>query len=212
MTDTLHENDMATTSQAVVLASGNAGKLREFQELLAPLGITLSSQADHDVPEVEETGLTFVENALLKARAASRHTGLPALADDSGLVVDALNGAPGIYSARYSGEHADDAANNRKLLDALRDVPEGQRQAHYWCALVYLRHADDPAPLIIQCGWKGDILSLPRGEGGFGYDPLFWVSEAGMSAAEMSRAEKNRLSHRGRAVAEFIDALKADNA
>ena len=203
---------MATTSQAVVLASGNAGKLREFQELLAPLGINLSSQAEHDVPEVEETGLTFVENALLKARAASRHTGLPALADDSGLVVDALNGAPGIYSARYSGEHANDAANNGKLLEALQEVPEGERQAHYWCALVYLRHADDPAPLIIQRGWKGDILSLPRGEGGFGYDPLFWVSDAGMSAAEMSRAEKNRISHRGRAVAAFIDALKAENA
>ena len=203
---------MATTSQAVVLASGNAGKLREFQELLAPLGITLSSQADHEVPEVEETGLTFVENALLKARAAALHTGCPALADDSGLVVDALNGAPGIYSARYAGGHADDAANNRKLLDALRDVPEGQRQAHYWCALVYLRHAEDPAPLIIQCGWKGDILSLARGDGGFGYDPLFWVAEAGMSAAEMSRAEKNRLSHRGRAVAAFIEALKAEHA
>ena len=123
-----------------------------------------------------------------------------------------MNGAPGIYSARYAGGHADDAANNRKLLDALRDVPEGQRQAHYWCALVYLRHAEDPAPLIIQCGWKGDILSLPRGDGGFGYDPLFWVAEAGMSAAEMSRAEKNRLSHRGRAVAAFIEALKAEHA
>ena len=211
LTDTLHENDMATTSQPVVLASGNAGKLREFQELLAPLGMTLTSQADHEVPEVEETGLTFVENALLKARAAALHTGRPALADDSGLAVDALNGAPGIYSARYAGGH-DDAANNRKLLDALRDVPEGQRQAHYWCALVYLRHAEDPAPLIIQCSWKGDILSLPRGEGGFGYDPLFWVAEAGLSAAEMSRAAKNRLSHRGRAVAAFIEAFKAEHA
>ena len=201
---------MLTTPQTVVLASGNAGKLREFQTLLEPLGMALTSQAECGVPDIEETGLTFVENALLKAREASRHTGLPALADDSGLAVDALNGKPGIYSARFSGAHANDEANNRKLLDAMRDVPEGMRQACYWCALVYLRHEKDPAPLIIQRRWKGDILSLPRGNGGFGYDPLFWVADAGMSAAEMSPSEKNRLSHRGRAVKAFVNAMNAD--
>ncbi|MGJ8525979.1 dITP/XTP pyrophosphatase [Halomonadaceae bacterium LMG 33818] len=191
-----------------VLASGNAGKLNEFNELLSPLGYHLSSQADHGVSDVEETGLTFVENALIKARAAARASGLPALADDSGLVVDALNGEPGIYSARYAGEPSDDEANNAKLLAALADIPEGKRQAKYWCALVYLRHAEDPSPLVIQREWRGDILSHPRGEGGFGYDPLFWIPEQGVSAAELPASEKNRLSHRGRAVAALVEALK----
>lgn len=200
---------MSSLTQPVVLASGNAGKLKEFQALLTPLGFEVTSQADYNLTPVEETGLTFVENALLKARAASRASGLPALADDSGLAVEALNGQPGIYSARFSGKPGDDAANNRKLLEAMKDIPEGHRQAQYWCALVYLRYADDPAPLIVQQSWKGDILSLPRGEGGFGYDPLFWVAEHGMSAAELTAAEKNRLSHRGRAVAAMIEAIKA---
>lgn len=193
-----------------VLASGNVGKLNEFNELLSPLGYHLTSQADHGVSDVEETGLTFVENALIKARAASRASGLPALADDSGLVVDALNGEPGIYSARYAGEPSNDEANNAKLLAALADIPEGKRQAKYWCALVYLRHAEDPSPLVIQREWRGDILSHPRGEGGFGYDPLFWIPEQGVSAAELPASEKNRLSHRGRAVAALIEALKDD--
>ncbi|TDX28782.1 XTP/dITP diphosphohydrolase [Modicisalibacter xianhensis] len=195
-------------TQPLVLASGNAGKLREFAELLAPLGYTVHPQADFDVPEVEETGLTFVENALLKAREAARISGLPALADDSGLAVDALQGAPGIYSARYAGEPKSDEANNRKLLEALADVPEGQRSARYWCVLVLLRHADDPVPEIVQMSWDGEILAHPRGVGGFGYDPLFWVPESGLSAAELSAEEKNRLSHRGRALRQLVERLR----
>ncbi|GHB02802.1 XTP/dITP diphosphatase [Modicisalibacter luteus] len=197
-----------TVTQSLVLASGNRGKLREFDELLAPLGLTVRPQSDFDVPEVEETGLTFVENALLKAREAARISGLPALADDSGLSVDALQGAPGIYSARYAGEPKDDEANNRKLLEALAEVPEGQRTAHYWCVLVLLRHAEDPVPEIVQMSWEGEILAYPRGTGGFGYDPLFWVPESGLSAAELSAEEKNRLSHRGRALRQLVDRLR----
>lgn len=189
----------------LVLASSNEGKLREFNELLSPVGIEVRAQKDFSVPEVEETGVTFVENALLKAREASRVSGLPALADDSGLEVDALNGAPGIYSARYAGEPPDDGANNDKLLSAMAGIPEGQRSGRYWCVLVYLRHADDPVPVIVQRCWEGEILAHPRGEGGFGYDPLFWVTDMGMSAAELSGEEKNRLSHRGRAMQALVD-------
>ncbi|MHB0775010.1 RdgB/HAM1 family non-canonical purine NTP pyrophosphatase [Halomonas sp. WWR20] len=196
-----------TATPTLILASGNRGKLAEFQTLLAPLGFTVRPQADFDVDDVEETGLTFVENALLKAREASRVSGLPALADDSGLAVDALNGAPGIYSARYAGEPKDDGANNRKLLEALKDVPEGQRTARYWCVLVYLRHAEDPVPRIVQSSWEGEILAHPRGDGGFGYDPLFWVPERGMSAGELTAEDKNRLSHRGRALEALIAQL-----
>ncbi|MFB9145554.1 RdgB/HAM1 family non-canonical purine NTP pyrophosphatase [Halomonas alkalicola] len=195
------------TSTPLILASGNAGKLREFHQLLAPLGLDVRPQAEYDVPEVEETGLTFVENALLKAREASRVSGLPALADDSGLEVDALNGAPGIYSARFAGEPKSDERNNARLLERLAEVPEGQRTGRYWCVLVYLRHAEDPVPLIVQRSWKGEILAHPRGEGGFGYDPLFWLPEQGMSVAELSSAEKNRLSHRGRALQALVEAL-----
>jgi XTP/dITP diphosphohydrolase len=197
-----------TVTQSLVLASGNRGKLIELDELLAPLGLTVRPQSDFDVPEVEETGLTFVENALLKAREAARISGLPALADDSGLSVDALQGAPGIYSARYAGETKDDEANNRKLLEALAEVPEGQRTASYWCVLVLLRHAEDPVPEIVQMSWEGEILAYPRGTGGFGYDPLFWVPESGLSAAELSAEEKNRLSHRGRALRQLVDRLR----
>ncbi|MCG7599631.1 XTP/dITP diphosphatase [Halomonas sp. McH1-25] len=197
-----------TVTQSLVLASGNRGKLREFDELLGPLGYAVHPQADFDVPEVEETGLTFVENALLKAREAARVSGLPALADDSGLSVDALQGAPGIYSARYAGEPKDDEANNCKLLEALAEIPEGQRTARYWCVLVLLRHAEDPVPEIVQMSWEGEILAYPRGTGGFGYDPLFWVPESGMSAAELSAEEKNRLSHRGRALRQLVDRLR----
>ncbi|GHC29040.1 non-canonical purine NTP pyrophosphatase [Aidingimonas halophila] len=197
-------NDMSAI-HTLVLASGNEGKLREFNELLSPVGIEVRAQKDFSVPEVEETGVTFVENALLKAREASRVSGLPALADDSGLEVDALNGAPGIYSARYAGEPPDDGANNDKLLSAMAGIPEGQRSGRYWCVLVYLRHADDPVPVIVQRCWEGEILAHPRGEGGFGYDPLFWVTDMGMSAAELSGEEKNRLSHRGRAMQALVD-------
>ncbi len=197
-----------TTTHSLVLASGNPGKLREFRALLEPLAYDVRPQSDFAVPEVEESGLTFVENALLKARQACRITGLPALADDSGLAVDALQGAPGIYSARYAGESKSDDANNCKLLEALDQVPEGQRTARYWCVLVLLRHADDPVPRIVQISWDGEILAHPRGEGGFGYDPLFWVPEKGMSAAELSALEKNRLSHRGRALQALVEQLR----
>ncbi|MBD3897039.1 RdgB/HAM1 family non-canonical purine NTP pyrophosphatase [Halomonas sp. ML-15] len=193
----------------IVLASGNTGKINEFNQLLMPLGYEVKPQAAYGVVDVEETGLTFVENALLKAREASRVSGLPALADDSGLDVDVLNGAPGIYSARYAGEPKSDDANNRKLLEQLLEVPEGERTARYWCVLVYLRHADDPVPLIVQQHWEGEILAHPRGEGGFGYDPLFWVPEVGMSVAELSADEKNRLSHRGLAMQALLAQLSS---
>lgn len=199
---------MVTNAKLLVLASGNPGKLREFSTLLEPLGYDVHPQAEYAVPDVAETGLTFVENALLKAREACRVSGLPALADDSGLEVDALQGAPGIYSARYAGEPKSDAANNRKLLEALHQVPEGKRTARYWCVLVWLRHAEDPVPKIVQMSWEGEILAHPRGEGGFGYDSLFWVPEHGLSAAELSAAEKNRLSHRGRALQALVEHLR----
>lgn len=194
------------TDSTIVLASGNAGKLAELQRILAPLGVTLHAQSEFAVPEVEETGLSFVENALLKARAATAHSGLPAIADDSGLEVDALDGAPGIRSARYAGGGGD-TANNARLLEALSGVPEGQRSARYQCVLVYLRHPEDPTPLICSGSWEGRILETPRGEGGFGYDPLFWVPDQQCSAAEMDPALKNRISHRARASAALLEAL-----
>ncbi|WP_172118736.1 RdgB/HAM1 family non-canonical purine NTP pyrophosphatase [Halomonas hibernica] len=196
------------TVNTLVLASGNAGKLNEFNQLLAPLGLDVRPQADFGVHDVEETGLTFVENALLKAREASRVSGLPALADDSGLEVDALSGAPGIYSARYAGEPKSDQRNNEKLLAALNDCAEGQRTGRYWCVLVYLRHPADPVPVIVQHSWEGELLAHPRGEGGFGYDPLFWLPDQGMSVAELPSDLKNRLSHRGRALQGLVDILK----
>lgn len=195
------------TPALLVLASGNTGKLREFHQLLAPLGFDVRPQADFGVADVDETGLTFVENALLKAREASRLSGLPALADDSGLEVDALNGAPGIYSARYAGEPKSDARNNARLLTSLAEVPEGHRRARYWCVLVLLRHAEDPVPLIVQRSWEGEILPAPRGEGGFGYDPLFWLPDQDATAAELTAEQKNRLSHRGRALAALVAAM-----
>ncbi|ATH77069.1 MULTISPECIES: RdgB/HAM1 family non-canonical purine NTP pyrophosphatase [Halomonadaceae] len=197
-----------STGTTLVLASGNAGKLKEFNQLLAPLGLDVRAQAEFGVQDVEETGLTFVENALLKAREASRVSGLPALADDSGLEVDALQGAPGIYSARYAGEPKSDERNNQKLLAALADCAEGQRSGRYWCVLVYLRHAEDPVPVIVQRSWEGEILAHPRGDGGFGYDPLFWLPDQGMSVAELASESKNRLSHRGRALHDLVDILK----
>lgn len=192
--------------QTVVLASGNPGKLREFGELLAPLGVTLHPQSKYDVPDVEESGLSFVENAIIKARAAAQHTGLPAIADDSGLEVDALGGAPGIYSARYSG--AGDAANNARLLRELGDMPFEQRTARFQCVLVHMRHALDPTPLVCQASWEGFVLFEPAGEHGFGYDPLFYLPEHRCSSAQLPPSLKNRISHRAKASALLFDALR----
>ncbi len=197
------------TARRVVLASNNAGKAREFGELLAGSGLEVVGQAELGVPEAEETAPTFVENALLKARNASRITGLPALADDSGLAVDALGGAPGIFSARFAGSGAGDAANNARLLDLMREVPEAARGAAFICALVYLRHAEDPVPLICQGMWRGRLLEAPRGANGFGYDPLFLVPELGKTSAELPPEEKNRRSHRGQALRQLVERLAA---
>jgi XTP/dITP diphosphohydrolase len=199
----------------IVVASGNRGKIAELARTLAPLGVSLRPQDEFGVPEVEETGLSFVENAILKARAAAAHTGLPAIADDSGLAVDALGGAPGIYSARYAaidGEGTGDAANNAKLLEALADVPAGQRGAHFHCALVYLRSGDDPTPVIAEGRWPGRIREAASGDGGFGYDPLFEPAGLSVTAAELSPADKNRLSHRARASAALLEALRGPDA
>lgn len=193
----------------VVLASGNAKKIRELTEILAPMDMTVVPQSEFDVPEAEETGLTFVENALLKARNAARHTGLPALADDSGIEVDALRGAPGIYSARFSGPGATDASNNALLVEKLRDVPDAERTARYQAVIVFLRHAEDPTPLIAQGSWEGRIVLEPRGDGGFGYDPHFWVEEQQCTAAQLSAADKHALSHRGKALARLQQQLRA---
>jgi XTP/dITP diphosphohydrolase len=187
----------------IVLASGNRGKLAEFNHLLADSGLDVMAQGELGVEDIEETGLTFVENALLKARHASRVTGLPALADDSGLCVDALRGAPGLYSARYAGTHGDNAANNARLLRELDGVPAEQRRAFFICVLVLLRHADDPAPLVAEGRWHGRVLDAPRGDGGFGYDPLFLPDGHTLGAAELDKALKNRISHRGQALAQL---------
>lgn len=194
-------------SQRVVLATGNKGKVKEFSELLSGCGMAVLPQSDFAVPDAEETGLTFVENAIIKARNAAAHTGLPAIADDSGLEVDYLNGAPGIYSARYAGPDRGSDANNDKLLEALAGVAEPQRGARFQCVLVYLRHADDPTPIICQGTWEGRILNASRGDAGFGYDPLFFVPEEGCSAAELPAARKNQLSHRGKALQCLLRAL-----
>ena len=193
-------------NQVVVLASGNAGKLRELNKVLAPLDVSLQPQAQFNVPDAEETGLSFVENAIIKARAAAQHTGLPAIADDSGIEVDHLNGAPGIYSARYSG--AGDEANNVLLLQELGEIPEEQRSARFQCVLVYMRHAMDPVPLICQGSWEGFILSEPRGENGFGYDPLFYLPDYQCSSAQLDPSIKNRISHRAKASRLLFDALR----
>jgi len=187
----------------IVLASSNAGKLREFAAMLADSDVEIVTQASLGITDAEETGLTFVENALLKARHAARASGLPALADDSGLCVDHLHGAPGLYSARYSDRHGDAATNNDKLLRELDGVPHEQRGAFFICVLVLLQHADDPAPLITEARWHGHILSEGRGSGGFGYNPVFLPEGHQLSVAEMDEALKNRLSHRGQALAQL---------
>ena len=192
----------------IVLASRNAKKLKELAALLSPLGHTLRLASEFSDEEVAETAPTFVENALLKARHAARVSGLPAIADDSGLEVAALRGAPGVYSARYAGEPSDDAANNAKLLDALRGVPTAQRGARFVSALAWLRHADDPVPLIALGTWAGSILEAPRGANGFGYDPLFWVESHQCSSAELAAEVKNRISHRAQALQQLLHQLQ----
>ena len=195
----------------LVLASGNPGKLRELSAILGELGYQLHAQSEFDVEEVAETGTTFVENAIIKARHAAALTGLPALADDSGIEVDALDGAPGVYSARFSGDDADDAANNALLVDKLRDVSPAQRTARYRAVIVLMRHAADPSPLICEGSWEGMIQLEPTGDGGFGYDPYFFLPDRGCTSAQLSASEKNRLSHRGAALGELKRKLNVQD-
>ncbi|MGF2735408.1 RdgB/HAM1 family non-canonical purine NTP pyrophosphatase [Marinobacter sp. DUT-1] len=197
-------------AQQLVIASNNKGKIAELTELLTPLGLTPIAQGELGVGEAEEPAVTFVENAILKARHAARETGLPALADDSGIAVDALGGLPGVRSARFAGEDATDPDNVEALLDALKDVPDEDRGAQFHCVLVYLRHADDPTPIVCHGRWPGRILREPRGSGGFGYDPIFLAPEHNCSAAELSRDEKGRIGHRGRALAQLVEHLKVE--
>ena len=195
-------------SKKIVLASGNQKKIKELQTLLGPSGYSILPQSDFNTPEAIEDGLSFVENAIIKARNAAKHSGLPAVADDSGLEVDALKGQPGIYSARYAGDNATDASNNAKLLAELKDIPEAQRTARFQCVLVYMRHAEDPTPLVCQGSWEGRILLNEQGENGFGYDPLFFVPSHNCSSAELPPEEKNRISHRGIAMQKLLSALR----
>ncbi len=192
----------------IILATGNHGKLREFSEIFSPLPIQIKPQSDWNVSPVEETGLTFVENALIKARHASIETGLPTLADDSGLVVDALGGRPGIYSSRYAGENAGEHAYTAKLLHEMQDIPPAERTARFVCVLAFLQHPEDPMPIITQATWEGTILTERRGHGGFGYDPVFFVPHENCSAAELDSRRKHELSHRGRATQLMLKALE----
>jgi XTP/dITP diphosphohydrolase len=193
-------------TQQLVIATGNAGKLREIRHIFAGLKLNILPQSEFDAPEAEETGLSFVENAIIKARSAAAHTGLPALADDSGIEVDALNGEPGIHSARYAG---DDESNIDRLLRELSGLSEDQRTARFQCIMVYMRHASDPVPLIAHGAWQGRILTERRGEGGFGYDPVFYVPEHGCSAAQLTAEQKNAISHRGKALHDMLHQLAA---
>ncbi|MHB8914205.1 MAG: RdgB/HAM1 family non-canonical purine NTP pyrophosphatase [Thiobacillus sp.] len=193
----------------IIIASGNAGKLREIERILEPLGFNAVPQSDLGVPGCPEPYVTFIENCLAKARHASAHTGLPALADDSGICVDALNGAPGVYSARYAGEPESDARNNDKLIAALQG--QTNRGAHYYCVMVLVRHADDPEPVIAEGRWFGEIIDTPRGNGGFGYDPYFMLPHLGITGAEMGADAKNAVSHRGQALRELVAKLKVLN-
>jgi XTP/dITP diphosphohydrolase len=193
-------------TRTVVLASNNPGKLKEFNQLLAPLGLRLHAQSEFNVPEAEEPHGTFVENALAKARHAARITGMPALADDSGICVNALAGAPGVFSARYAGEPKSDQRNNAKLVGDL--AAHADKSAYYYCVLVLVRHADDPQPVIADGRWDGEIIEQPRGLGGFGYDAHFWLPQMHKTAAELSPEEKNRLSHRGQALRQLVEKLR----
>lgn len=192
----------------IVLASGNKKKLAELQSLLADLQMDVLPQSAFAIPDAIEDGVSFVENAIIKARHAAKLSGLPAIADDSGIAVDALGGKPGIYSARFAGEPSDDAANNQKLLTLMRDVPDAERTAQFHCVLVFMRHAEDPVPLICHGVWPGTILTAPLGENGFGYDPLFWVPTHQCSSAQLAKEEKNRVSHRGQAMQQLLSLLR----
>jgi len=193
-------------TRTIILASNNAGKLKEFSELLTPIGFDLHPQSEFSVSEAEEPHPTFIENALAKARHASRLTGLPALADDSGICANALGGAPGVWSARYAGEPKSDARNNEKLIVDL--TSQADKSAYYFCALVFVRHADDPQPVIAEGRWDGEIIATARGEGGFGYDPYFWLPAMNKTAAELTAEEKNCLSHRGQALRLLVEKLR----
>ena len=194
--------------QKIVLATNNQGKVNELQTLLANAGFDIIAQSQFNIPDADETGLTFIENALLKARHTAKLTGLPAIADDSGLAVDALDGQPGIYSARYAGEHSNDKSNNQKLLKALQNIPKEKRTAYFYCALVFMRHENDPTPIICLGKWDGLILNEEQGDGGFGYDPLFYVPELGCTAAQLTKEQKSQISHRGQALKQLIAKIK----
>jgi XTP/dITP diphosphohydrolase len=196
----------------VLVASNNPGKIREIGGILADLDIEVMPQRTLGIEDADETGVTFIENALIKARHATRCSGLPAIADDSGLEVDALGGRPGVYSARFAGANATDSENNLKLIESLRDLGGDAFSARFRCVMVFLRHPEDPSPVIGQGVWEGEIILSPKGDGGFGYDPYFWVPEAGLTVSEMTDAEKNRQSHRGKALNALINALRADHA
>ena len=198
---------MSASIEKIVLASNNVGKIREINQLLSQQGIEVLPQKAFTSEEAVEDGLSFVENAIKKARFAARVSGLPAIADDSGIEVDALNGQPGIYSARYAGENASDQQNVEKLLEALTDVEDEKRTARFQCLMVYVRHENDPVPVICQGSWEGKILTSPQGENGFGYDPVFFVPEENCSAAELSPDKKNHLSHRGKALKQLVEIL-----
>jgi XTP/dITP diphosphohydrolase len=193
----------------VVLATGNKGKVTELARMLCGLGIEVLPQSEFAVIDAAETGSTFVENAIIKARHAAKQTGLPAIADDSGLAVHALGGEPGVYSARYSGDLATDQTNIIKLLDAMSDIPKDKRQAKFLCVLVFMRHTHDPSPIICQGEWHGEIATEQQGENGFGYDPVFWIEEQNCSSAQLSPEQKNRLSHRGRALSQLLVQLQS---
>ncbi|QYN45266.1 XTP/dITP diphosphatase [Gilliamella sp. ESL0441] len=195
--------------QKIVLATNNQGKVNELQNLLADAGFDIVAQSQFNLPDADETGLTFVENAIIKARYAAKLTGLPAIADDSGLVVEALNGQPGIYSARYAGEHGNDESNNQKLLQALQPIPQEKRSAYFYCALVFMRHENDPTPIICLGKWNGLILNELKGKGGFGYDPLFYIPELNCTAAELTKEQKSNISHRGQALKQLIKEINA---
>lgn len=199
-------------TQKIVLATGNPGKVAELSQMLAPFNMQIVPQTELGVSDADETGLTFVENALLKARHAALITDLPAIADDSGLAVDVLGGAPGIYSARYAGEKASDKANIEKLLDAMAQVPDGERTAQFHCVLVYLRHAEDPTPIICHGVWPGTITREAAGDNGFGYDPVFYVGSEGCTSAELTPPQKQKLSHRGKALSQLIAQLRNQQA